>query len=544
MKKFYLVLFCVMVTIGSSFAQKSTIEVGTPYRVIDAVYKNYFYLDNQMISVKAGRGKITLQLFDVTNMTEIKRNQTKLKYEQTIEYVCLLGNDLYLFYSYWDRPNRKEQLFAQKINTQTCSFDGAPVKLIACDKIRQVIYDREKEGKGVKFTFSHSFDKSKLLVQYRLIPEIKNDSKNYDIIGLYVFGANLKQLSGEQFIMPYTEKQMDNLDYSLDSEGNVYLLVAVTVDKGDKFKNIGLLKIPFGEKSIQETELKLVNNDNKDIDKRILVESANLFESKDSSMLCAGLYTYEKSKGTEGIFLMNCDELEVSAKLYEIPLSVMNQYEKGWKQNMNERADDKGKADIRNLVLRDVVVNPDGSTIINAEQYYLKRSAVASSSSTTYAYNFIIATKVNKDGTVAWIKKIPKQQVTGSGVIGVSMSTGMDVLLSSIIDNKSGLSFRYFKVGENNYYIFLDNVKNENLPLNRYPAKHVDGQGGFLTAYIVNDITGEMKRSTLLDTRKVNGKMPVFQFNVNRVFKLSENTFGIETYKKKKEDVLIKIKVE
>jgi hypothetical protein len=69
---------------------------------------------------------------------------------------------------------------------------------------------------------------------------------------------------------------------------------------------------------------------------------------------------------------------------------------------------------------------------------------------------------------------------------------------------------------------------------------HVDGQGGFLTAYGIEDKSGVVVQETILDTRNVNG-VEVFQFSPTRLVSPLPNTLVFEAYKKKKEDVLVKI---
>lgn len=546
MKK--LVFFSILIMLSSmSFAQKSSISISTPYKVVDAGYKNYFYSGNKMISVKVGRGNITLQLFDINNMTEIKRSEIQMEKGQVMEYVCYIGKELYMFYSIWDKPNETEQLFFRKIDVENCTLSANATKVLSSKKIRQVVYAIDKDGIGVKYSFSHSFDKSKLLIQYRLKSEIKNDAKSYDIIGLFVFDTEMKQLAGDEFKMPYTEKQMDNLDYSVDSKGNIYLLAAVRQGEKDKTKDIELLKIKLGAKDIEKNRINLSDSKKtKNNGKKKFAIGGNLFETADGSMLCGGLYRVDGSYDIDGMYLFNSKDMSESIGYYEIPVSVMNQYASPRQQKRNEKAEAKDKADVMGLVLRDVVINSDGSTLINAEQFYTVTTTTTNSNGTTttrttYYYNFILATKINADGSVAWMKKIPKFQTktvsSSSGIgIGFTLSFGM-------VDYKGGMSFKHVKVGKLNYYIFLDNVKNEKLTTNMPPARHVDGAGGFLTAYVIDDTTGEMSRTTILDTRNANG-IKLFQFNVNRAFQISDNEVGIEVYKKQKEDVLIKVKLE
>ena len=109
---------------------------------------------------------------------------------------------------------------------------------------------------------------------------------------------------------------------------------------------------------------------------------------------------------------------------------------------------------------------------------------------------------------------------------------------------QGGMSYSYFHTNGNHYLIYLDNVKNINLPLDKIPALHIDGMGGYLTAYKVNDATGDVSKGSILDTRKVKAKLAVHQFSNNRVIKTAEDEFIVEVYKKKKEDVLIKVKIK
>jgi hypothetical protein len=130
--------------------------------------------------------------------------------------------------------------------------------------------------------------------------------------------------------------------------------------------------------------------------------------------------------------------------------------------------------------------------------------------------------KINAAGKLAWMKKLPKRQEGGSGF--------------------GGMSYRYFISKDYHFFMFLDNEKNMDLPLTEVPARHVDGAGGFLTAYQVNDKTGEVSKISLLNTRDVNG-MEVFQFAPYRMMATDVNTLVFEAYKKKKEDILVKIVV-
>ena len=87
-----------------------------------------------------------------------------------------------------------------------------------------------------KFDIFRSYDKKNILVQYRKKPEVKNDKKSFDIIGLAAFDNMLNEISNREVTMPYTERRMNNLDYQLDNDGNLYLLVKVFHDDSNDDK--------------------------------------------------------------------------------------------------------------------------------------------------------------------------------------------------------------------------------------------------------------------------------------------------------------------
>jgi len=68
---------------------------------------------------------------------------------------------------------------------------------------------------------------------------------------------------------------------------------------------------------------------------------------------------------------------------------------------------------------------------------------------------------------------------------------------------KGGMSYKYFNANNNHYIVFLDNVKNIDLPIDKEPKQHTDGQGGYLTTVKISDADGELKKETILNAREV-----------------------------------------
>ena len=146
--------------------------------------------------------------------------------------------------------------------------------------------------------------------------------------------------------------------------------------------------------------------------------------------------------------------------------------------------------------------------IVN-EQY---KAVVTGNSSKNYFLD-IVALKMDKEGKLIWIKKIPKNQ-TGAG--------------------RSDLSYKYHHNNGNDYFIFVDNEDNLNLRPDETPKAHVCRMGGYLVA-VKMDPQGNMKKIPILDVRKED--VSVFPIDL---FKVDDNIL-IGKCSKDRKRVIIKI---
>ena len=240
-------------------------------------------------------------------------------------------------------------------------------------------------------------------------PKVKRDSKNHDVIGLCVFDKNMDLLWKQEAEMPYTEKKMDNLDYSIDSQGNTYILTRVYDDEGGKVKkdkdgeanyHIELLRIKANSADIKITPIEVKDK---------FINGLALFESPSNYMICAGFYNKGVDLGdASGIIMFKAGaEGEIyDIANYEIPLDVLNLYTKKKNQRKNEKEEKKDKAEFQDLVLRNLVMQTDGSLILIGEQAFSKTFTSymngRSRSYTIYYYNDMLITKIGKDGQFEW----------------------------------------------------------------------------------------------------------------------------------------------
>ena len=544
-----LFLFTPILTIAQSFDY----QISAPYKVFDANEKEYFFHDNSVIAVKQDGGTTLIQKFDVNTLKETSRKEYAdhgdgFQYESINRF----DDKLYLFYSVYDKPNETEQLFAREIDMTSGTFTGKGRKIVTVkSKVTNffagsplISGDEGGQASGLgfmkfgvqdKFNVQTSFDKSKILVQYRKKPTEKNDDLNKDVIGICVFDRNLNEISSDEIEMPYTEAKMNNLDYTIDSKGNKYILTLIYENDKQKLRvggeisyHLEVIRIPVNSTTLDLVPIKL---------KEGYINDITVFNDKDDNMICAGFYARGKQGlNADGVvmFKIRPEGDLFDMHTYEIPVEVLNMYAKQREQERNEKKDSKDKAEFQHLRMRELDAFDDGSILLTGEQYYIIRTTTQTSngSKTTYTpyYNHILAVKIGPDGNLSWMKKLGKRQK------GKNYSSLMAV-------RQGGCSYNYFKSNNKHYFFFLDNVNNSDLSLDERPKYHQDGAGGFFTAYVLTDDKGSISKENLFDMRDVKG-IEVFQFHINRIVHISDNEFIVEVYKKKKEDMLIKVTVK
>jgi hypothetical protein len=522
-------VFVLVLSLWSSAAfSQAKITVGDAYDVVDATSKYYFTENGEIMTVKVDKREVVIQKMSAKTLKFLKvRSYDDLPKDFMLESVLQFKDRYYLFYSLWE--DKQEHLYAREIDFASGSFKGAARKIISVDeKIAGTMVKTGFMSLGTadKFSFYFSYDNSALIIQYRLVPEKRRDSKSYDIIGMHVFDPSLKEKWGNKVTMPYTEKKMDNLDYSVDASGNVFLVARVynddTTEKKDDNNNpnykIEIMKIAAGTGKITSSKVDLADK---------FIQRFWLYETAQGPMIGAGYYNKGKeASSADGmiLFTFNPDGRVTDMKTVEIPVDILNEYVSNRTRRKNSKKEDDDEAEATNLVLKDVKIQDDGSVILVGEQdYYTVHYSRSGNMTTTYYvyhYDDILVSKVDASGKLAWMKKLPKRQQGTAG--------------------QGGMSYRFLSGAGSHYFLFLDHEKNVNLPKDELPARHVDGQGGFLMCYKLNDKTGEVKKTQILNTRDVEG-MTLHQFKPSRMMGTALNTLVFEAYKKKKEDVLVKV---
>lgn len=495
-----------------------------PYPVVDAYSKNYYSLGNgEVIGIKLNRkGGLIVQKYSGDNLNEALKGVSGLTIEKgtAIEGTFKIENSFYLMYSKIT-GSQEVTLYAKEINTSTLALaDDEKELLTMTEPENQVPFGAIVLSKQTfpRFSFDFSSDTSLMVVSYRKKPKVKDDSNNQDIIGMYAFDSQMNKIWGNEYQMPYTESMMDNLDFTLDSNGNGYFLIRkyreeLTRKNRESADNqILAILIANPDGNLNEVEFSLGE---------YIIDDVFMKENKEGNIICAGYYRRPKSYGMEGAFVSILDSKgNLNApKFYEFSYDFIKKYQRisEKRQDRMQKADEAGKLSMSNLEMRNIQVLEDGGIVLGGEIYYVTSTTDPKTGRTTYTYHFddVILVKINGDGELGWMEKFSKRSVSES--------------------------FRLLVSDKYTYVLFKDPLRNATMTEDGEVDRSI--KGDYVTAHRVDNKTGERKYLPLFDIRKIDD-IAVYQYALNRITVLSDNSFAFELYIKKKSDMMFKVEFE
>jgi hypothetical protein len=496
------ILFAPILCLSLISLSQSKITVGRPYEVVDGQGKLYFSKGNELLAVKTDDERLYLQKLNTQTLSFININRFRIPVNG-FESIEVIKGRYFIFYS------TNIGLYVREIDFESGNFKDEGRKIISARRVTgtDIVSGMYAIPRGVsnRYRIFVSNDESKVGVQYTVRPEVIDDHLSYEIIGLHIFDNNLQELSSCRKRMPYTEIKMNNLNYSFDSNGNFYIVTKVFerefYNKADtnsavRDYHLEILKLTLPDTNF--TAIRVAHEGN-------FFKTIEMYERPRGKMLSVGFYSKKPSatSNIDGIvqFKLGTDNHPIDFKLYELPLEVKNQYgeEKASVVN-NEWLD----LELKHLDLQEIRFNDDGSQVIISEQ---KKSD---------AYDILVM-KLDADENMSWIKRLPKGRAVGGG----------------------RRYFYYLPGKEIHHFLFLDDMKNFELPINK-PYPTWQRSADILMAYSVNDTNGMVKKTAILDFRKVQG-LELHLFTLFRISPIAPSIFVFEAYKKRQEDILIKV---
>lgn len=506
MKHSFLVAALLMAAPSFAQSKKFTFKLGSEYE-LPRKSEDLSFFGNQrdgIINLSLKKDELNIVRFDPQSLTQTSEKKIELP-EATKNFnsegVTDFNNNSYFWmHSDWDKESKTEMLYYDNLDIVSGKLTSTNNKMfettrLTGDYVSSGFYQVKVEN---KYKFNYDAEHKKLLVSYRLWPEEKNDKKNYDKIGLQVFDENMAKLWGGEFTMPYTEAIMDNSDFSIDGNGNAYMLAKVYDSEKRKEKDK-----ETGKPAYHFEVLKFIKGSNKIISASItlddFINEASLVENFNHEMIIACTYSKKsKGNGTDGVFLAALDQnnkvIRYKNGYYEFPLADLQKFESARSRRKMEKKDDY---EAPNLVVRNILVEPDGSVLMVLEEYYkvvyrTYDNRGQTTTNTTFYYEDIIAGKINAAGTFEWLRKIPKKQK------GSTTS-----YTSQVNYNLPGtMGFKLISDATGYYFLYLDNKKNIDIQEDEVPKYHVDGAGGQVVVSKLDNAGVITNKEILFDTRE------------------------------------------
>ncbi|MCD6017040.1 MAG: hypothetical protein K0S53_161 [Bacteroidetes bacterium] len=480
MKKFIL---CLITLSNSLFSQTLSYSFSDEFETLKKYEELSFFKFNETsyASFYSRDGKdLAIQLFDPTFKSVTTQSIITLPEEcknSFVSRILKIKNEFYLIYYSWDRKTKNSKMFAYPFDKASLSFKGPAKKMIDTDQTDDESY----------YKYDYSNDSTKSMTTFRCRRKERKDKVNKDVISFNLFDSKMDLIYAHDIEMPYTEYDMENLDYEIDSHGNIFVLISVKINNAvdgivntDKENEDGvrfeLLKVNQTTHTLESTKLYL---DNKYISTPVLSEDLN------HNLVIAGFYSdQKKTKSFNGAFVFKVSyeadgTIKNILKSYsDFPKEVIEAEASAREKRKMEKKEAKGELEVNNLKFNKILFKKDGSALIIGEEEYVTEYSYSMNgknyTSRTYHYDDIFLLKIDPQGKTVWCTKIDKGQ---SG------------------DKKSFLSYYNYSLNDNDYFIFRDSFIEQEL-VDQLPDKKLRNKGLYL-ANVKIDAGGKIAKSLL-----------------------------------------------
>ena len=354
------------------------------------------------------------------------------------EVILSSGGKDYWFFSTGDR-GEDVVLYAQEISFKDMSLVGKPKEILKVkDHGPNYFIDEFGEQPWYRFSYYQSPDKSKLLIAYRKLPEVRGERRNHDRFGLQVFDNSLAKLGGAELRMPYTESMMEPRLFSVGNKGAVCLFAKVYTSESSALTIVNAVRTRGfryeswrwspGSTTLTKQPIRMDG---------YFISDARLATDRDGNDVLTGFYADKEGGAPAGVFVQRIgkdseggDDLRT---MYKFPVDTLNLYRERIRQAGTAVNDDEEvtyiignaksirKADIYNqLKTRKVELNDDGSLELYGEvledmTIITTGGGRPSSYSTTHKCRDIWVAKIGADKKLAWFTIIPKYQFGNLG---------------------------------------------------------------------------------------------------------------------------------
>jgi hypothetical protein len=498
----YLTLIFILIFINFNYAQTISLspgfelDVGESYKVLDASYtRDYYPVEGgKTVSIKRIKGKMILQLLDNKTLKELKRVDYRelspeSSYHLNFEWILQTKNKLYLFNFNYDKKDKNKKVEVREINTKTLAVKP-PRVLFEAPVTARFLY------------INHSPNSSSLLLGYYITPSRKDKIDGSSKEFLYVFDTeNLNERWKKVFVIPH---QYNGKKKTFITGTRMNFL-----GLNDNNKISALIK----NSSSNEYDLYLISEDEIEVTEKVvpLGEDKKEFQSNLDFTFFHNLskeaynIIYMTGKGIVS-YQISSDGKLVSTEKHKYSSELITQYlSRNEKKNILKEGNEN-----LNPISRLNIAN-EGTLFIGESQLIEETG----NDFTSYKFKHLILTFLNLDGTLNWIKKIPKNQFATNSR-GAPFDIGTACFLSK--DKKS--AYLFYQDDSDNLEIAPDGIPKE------FKSKKTKG---FLTLCKVNLEDGSYKKYLVADMSNVKGNELTF-IEMDNIFQPIEgdNVFLME----------------
>ncbi|HEY9083919.1 MAG TPA: hypothetical protein VIN73_11340 [Vicingaceae bacterium] len=485
--------------------------------IMISFYKSFLFEEENMIfDIFISNKNIHLRKFNLSTLDIEKSESFDLfTKEVSLEKVLKIKDRIFMFYALreGDFNNYKESLYYREIDPNTCSFEGKGKLLINTDFEVTSVYESGYPSYN-NFEIKLTDDNELMAVSYK-IDKLKKEKAIYCY---KVFDAEFNLQWEKDITMPHDIEYIEGIDFSIDNQGDIYSAFNVYENKNKQFKDsklqkafeIELYKIEKSSATPYYYTLKIDSN---------YAANSVKFVQTEEGVKCVGLSSFigynNRFSDPSGFFMFNPQDSISEIKNYIIPDSIIYLNEKAstitTQESIKRRyGKNKFKSYISNLSIERVQVLKDGSVLLVAEQSRtVNRSGFIPLASSTILliqdFNMMFEsayfTKINKDGSLAWIDKLVKKQETDMQItVDGYNKLGKDMV---IIEDENKINI-----------IYNDHLKNLSLNNSKPPKRLKNRRNGVLLKYSINKISGNSTKDFFSKSNKIND-VKVSQFNTS-----------------------------
>jgi len=314
----------------------------------------------------------------------------------TNEGIYVNGDDMHFLYSIGSRTKNNKQLYAIPIKGTKSKIAEKTIPLLQTESLAPDVLETVV-----------SKDKNKILFAYKLEKNKKGANKKRQAIGFFLLDFKMNILYNEELEMPYSKREMEILNYKVDSKGNIYILAKVRINNEFDFPDGGCKE--YGHR----LELIRVNKQNNSLEgikinvPEISANSFGLIEDAGQNILITGCSLM--SSFLVKVEFENNAVKKIGKTIADFSLDLLKANESQKVQEQIEEGFKKNKVSLDRVFYMESILNSDSSLVIIGEEFY--DVVPANNGAATHHCNDIIVTKIDKNNKILWIRKIPKRQV-------------------------------------------------------------------------------------------------------------------------------------